>query len=346
VITQAFSCYAVEEGIVRAGMKAVYADVGTNSINLDIETLSEALKKYPNAKAVLVQHSLGVPADSAAIKKWCDQHGLLMVDDVAQGVGGLDEIGEIIGKKADAVILSFGKDKIIDAVSGGSVVVKNMDEEKRERLEDVKTKIGKLPFHIVYQDMIYPDLTSFIRRTHHFGLGKVIFVAAKALDLLGSPIMSRTHKMTWMHPAYAKLALLQYGGLEKQLEHRRTIALEYFDCFQRHGVKDSHQGGIEMLITKEEIKRASNQRFNIRLSDFNQVEKVVTALKKQRIYISDRWYRKAVDCGSFACKTAYQNGSCPNAELLATQIINLPTHREINSKIVKKICKIIADTIN
>jgi len=111
------------------------------------------------------------------------------------------------------------------------------------------------------------------------------------------------------------------------------MALEYYKLLE--------ESGLKFLATKNQLNSASNLRFSIRCSDEKQVSKLVKALKKNNIYVSDRWYRKAVDCGSFECKSTYQKASCPNAELLATQVINLPTHREMNLKKVHRICKVI-----
>lgn len=337
VITQAFSCYAVEEGITRAGMKPVYTDISNTSTNLTVTNLEKTFQKNPKCKAVLIQHSLGISANSLAIRKWCDDHGLLLIEDLAQGIGGVDESGNNLGLNADAVIFSFGKDKIIDVVSGGAVVFRNVTPEIREKILDLRLKIRRLPFYIVLIDLIYPFITYWIRRTHHLVVGKVLFVVSKKMGLLGSPIKSRTNKMTFINRAYAKLALFKFGKLEKQIIHRKKMAQEYFNCLSN--------SGLSFLVNINDIKKSSNLRFSVRCKDFKEVGKITKALKENRIYVSDRWYRKAVDCGSFACKTAYKQGSCPNAELLATQVLNLPTHRKMTIKKVQKICKIINQTL-
>lgn len=354
VITQAFSCYAVEEGIKRAGMKPIYADIGlgiTSSTNLNITTLRLAFKKHPDAKAVLIQHSLGIVADSPKIRKWCDQNGLLLIEDVAQGIGGLNEEGNILGANADAVIFSFGRDKIIDTISGGAVVFRNMNDEKVERLENVKELVKKLPLSIVYSDLIYPAITLLSRKTHHLFFGKVILVFSKYLKLLDSPVKSKVDHMTSMHPSYAKLAMLQFKNLEKQMVHRKKMAIEYLNCF-KDIVEDSkdlkkikEKSKIKSLLNKTQIEQSSNLRFSIRCKDLKQVKKFIKELKNNRIYVDDRWYRSAVDCGKFDCKSSYKQGSCPNAELLATKVLNLPTHREMDVKKVRKICKIIGKLV-
>ncbi len=335
IITQAFTCYAIEEGIKRAGMVPVYADISEEGTNLTAESISAVFKKNPDAKAVLIQHSLGISADSVAIRKWCDTHGLLLIEDLAQGIGGVDTNGDILGRNADALIFSYGRDKIVDAISGGSVVFRALNPEQAERLADLKSEVEKTPFAFVYEDLVYPDTTSLIRKTHHLGLGKVVLLASKALGLLSNPIKSKTRKLTWMHPSFAGLAVLQFRNLEQQLLHRRKMAEKYFELLANSKVKP--------LATALDIQNSSNLRFSVRCDNFAQVEKLVRVLKKNRIYVSDRWYRSAVDCGNFGYKTAYVDGSCPNAELLSQQVLNLPTHREMTLKKVVKICKIILE---
>ncbi len=335
IITQAFTCYAIEEGIKRAKMQPVYTDIGDIGTNLTVASISATFKKYPKAKAVLVQHSLGISADSVAIQKWCHAEGILFIEDLAQGIGGVDEDGLILGSRADAVIFSFGRDKIVDAVSGGSVLFQNLNPEQAERLFYVKTMIGKTPFSFVYEDLLYPDITSLIRKTHHIGLGKVVLMISKAFGLLSNPIKSKTDKMTWMHPAYAGLALFQFHNLERQLEHRLSMAKEYSRLLAG--------SDLQVLITESELQRSSNLRLSICCKNSAQVEKLVRVLKKNKVYVSDRWYRRAVDCGNFGYATKYVEGSCPNAERLAEQVLNLPTHREMTLKKVQKICKILLE---
>lgn len=335
IITQAFTCYAIEEGIKRAGMVPVYADISAQGTNLNVESISKAFKRNPDVKAVLIQHSLGISADSVAIRNWCDTHGLLLIEDLAQGIGGVDINGDILGRNADALIFSYGRDKIVDAVSGGSVVFRVLHPEQAERLADLKSEVEKTPFAFVYEDLVYPDTTALIRKTHHLGLGKVVLFVSKALGLLSNPIKSKTGKLTWMHPSFAGLALLQFRNLEQQLVHRRKMAEKYFELLK--------QSKVGMLMTASEIQKSSNLRFSVRCENLDQVGKLVSVLKKNRIYVSDRWYRSAVDCGNFGYKTVYVGGSCPNAQRLSGQVLNLPTHREMTVKKVEKICKIILE---
>ncbi|MFH2118731.1 MAG: DegT/DnrJ/EryC1/StrS family aminotransferase, partial [Candidatus Paceibacterota bacterium] len=72
ILTQAFTCYAIEEAIIRAGAKPGFVDVGKGQVNLAVETLQRGFERYDQenqrVRAVIVQHSLGHPAEIAKIR--------------------------------------------------------------------------------------------------------------------------------------------------------------------------------------------------------------------------------------------------------------------------------------
>ena len=125
VLTQAFTCFAIEEAIVRAGAKPVYVDLAKDQLNFNVKSLQAAGKKHgKNVKAVIVQHGLGHPAEIDKIREWCNRQGVLVIEDLAQSFGAAGA-GKPLGSFGDAVILSFGRDKVIDAVTGGAVVAQD-----------------------------------------------------------------------------------------------------------------------------------------------------------------------------------------------------------------------------
>lgn len=329
VLTQAFSCYAVEEGILRAGMKPVYVDIGNSSSNLTLETLKLSFKENPTAKAVILQHSLGIPVENiTSIISWCSRNDLLFIEDIAQAIGGTYQDGNLLGSKADITIFSFGRDKIIDAVSGGAVIFKNLTKQQLKKTE--VTKLDYIANFIFIKDMLYPVTTYKIRFFNKFFLGKIIFKFAKIIGLLSSPINSPTKTLTKMHPGYAALALSQFRNLDSQIFHRRELAALYN--------KGITQKNIKKIATKNQLTHGSNLRFSIK---FNKVKNFISYMKKNKVYISDRWYRTAVDCGNLDLKSNYSVGSCKSAEELASNVVNLPTHINCSTGNAKKIISLI-----
>jgi perosamine synthetase len=331
VLTQAFTCLAIEEAITRAGATPMFVDLEKEQLNPSVVTLEKALKKATNVRAVLIQHTLGYPADIQQIQQWCKKNNLLLIEDLAQSLGALDADGNEVGMYADVVICSFGRDKIIDTVAGGASIFKKAGFH----IESISVD-KKVPFPIILRDMLYPFFTSIIRNTHQIGVGKILFQVLKRLNLLTSPIESPTRKMAELPAQYAALALFQFKNLEAQLLHRRTIARKYSEELQKMNLPN-----VTVLFeftSEKKLGQCVHQRFPIIVKDPGALSK---ELAKQQIYLSDRWYRKAVDFGSLKKKTEYEAGSCPNAEELAQYIFNLPTHQFISQDDTQKILQAI-----
>jgi len=328
VLTQALSCIAVEEAIIRSGAKPVYYDLVKNKLKPSVETLELAYQRSINLgfkkmqiKAVIVQHTLGVPAPILEIRNWCRQHDLFLIEDLAQAVGAKDKAGNLLGSNADAVIFSFGRDKILDAISGGAVVFKIQSNKSLSYfIFDQTFSLG------VIRDMTYPILTWLIRKTFGLGFGRVLLKVIQSFGIWQSPVLADCNRPTKMLPAYAGLVLERLKNLSKELEHRQKIAKIYQSKLKKYS-----------LLTDDDIESGSNQRYSILVSN---PRKFVDYMKKHWVFLSDRWYRSPVDSGSLHLPSVYQPGSCPNAEKVASQIVNLPTHMNISQNDALRICQL------
>ena len=313
VLTQALTCYAIEEAILRAGAVPVFVDIEKNYLNLSVATLRQAYGRARAPRAVIVQNTLGVPADIENIRKWCNENKLLLIEDLAQSVGAISRERKILGSYGDAVVLSFGRDKIIDAVSGGAVIFRQPISHK--------LKInGKVGAGTIIKDMIYPALTWKIRKTHEWLLGRIILRLFRNIGLMTSAVASPTKTAAPMPAAHARLALHSLRMLDKNLEHRREISRLYWEKLNK---KDNILADIETL------ERGANLRVALSVED---PDGLVKQLARKGIYLADRWYRSPVDRGSLPVESTYQPETCPNAEELSQHIINLPTHRSIDTK--------------
>jgi perosamine synthetase len=335
VLTQAFTCFALEEAIVQAGLEPVYVDIGPETVNLTPATLSAALKKAPRTQALIVQHSMGMPADSEAIRRWCDEQKIILIEDLAQAFGSVTNRGTLLGMDGDVVICSFGRDKVLDAVSGGASLIrktrltKKLLQISRNQADQIDSPaLDKLT---MLKDMFYPTLTFLIRRTYQIGLGKVFFRLGRALGLLTSPVVNPAKPLTRLPAAYAHLALWQWQHLDQQLAHRRQVAQYYHEQLTK---RSRHKDKLQLFATDHQIRMGSNLRFVMAVES---PEKLVEFLKQNEIYCADRWYRQAVDCGKLSCQTAYQVGRSPNAEKLAARVVNLPTHQEVGFEEMERV---------
>lgn len=318
ILIQAFACYSIEEAVKRANLKPVYTDINKNSLNPDLKTIKKAYQKSKNPKALLIQYTLGIPVNLKKIKAWCKKNNLILIEDLAQSFGAKLQKKEL-GSWADIVILSFGKDKILDTISGGACIIK---------IPHKKIIIkNKIPLLQIIKDLFYPMTTYFIRNTYHFFIGKIIHNFSIKLKIITSPILSFSQKISLFPKQFSQLVLERISSLEKNLKHRKQI----FSYYQKY-LPQSIQ------LQNPDLINGSCLRFPIIINNIPQLNLI---LEKENIYLSDRWYRQAVDCGNTYCQSVYQTGDCPNAEKLSKIIYNLPTHQYIKIKQAKKIVQLI-----
>lgn len=94
VITVAAGFPTTVTPMIQYGAVPVFVDVTIPQYNIDVSMLEEALS--PKTKAVMVAHTLGNPFDLAAVKLFCDAHGLWLVEDNCDALGSQYKL---LGKK-------------------------------------------------------------------------------------------------------------------------------------------------------------------------------------------------------------------------------------------------------
>lgn len=333
VLTQALTCSSLEEAIKRTGAEPVYFDLAPNSLHVTLQQIKIAYQQAPQAKAIIVQHGLGYADDIEAISRFCQDHDLLLIEDLAQSVGARDSHNRPVGTLADVVILSFGRDKILDAVAGGAVVFKTRPQQYPPIPNWFALKQDLAHKRLVAKLCLYPLTTFIIRHTYCFGLGKLMQVVAKKLTLLETSIKSPHQHYRSMPAYFAPMAIKRCQQLDRQLAHRAKIAHYYFNRLQKIDE-------LQIPISRRAITLGTNLRFPL-LVKSKQLSALLETFKEHGIFIFDRWYRQPVDSGRVEFSSVYQSGTCPRAEQLAKQLLNLPTHQDINLVKANKIADII-----
>ena len=85
VITVAAGFPTTVTPVIQYGAVPVFVDVTIPQYNIDVNRLEEAYSE--KTKAVMIAHTLGNPFDLAAVKAFCDRHGLWLVEDNCDALG-------------------------------------------------------------------------------------------------------------------------------------------------------------------------------------------------------------------------------------------------------------------
>lgn len=118
VITQSFTFVATVEAIITAGAQPVIVDID-ETLNMDPNALEAAISD--KTKAIMPVHMLGGMARMDEILAIAEQHGLVVVEDAAQGLGGLYK-GRPAGTLGTTGAYSTDGGKTLTTGEGGMVV--------------------------------------------------------------------------------------------------------------------------------------------------------------------------------------------------------------------------------
>ena len=114
------------------GATPVFVDIDETSYNIDPVELEAAIVRVKQegkytAKAVIMVDFLGIPADYETIKTVCEKHGLLLIEDAAQGMGARYQ-NKMCGSLGDVSCTSFFPSKPLGCYGDGGAVFTDSDE--------------------------------------------------------------------------------------------------------------------------------------------------------------------------------------------------------------------------
>ena len=336
VLLQAFTCNAAINPILWAKLEPVYIDCNKNDFNVDVENLKEKIAENPDAKVLMVQHTFGMPANMDEINLIVRQNNMILIEDCAHSLGA-EYNGQKVGTFGKAGFFSFSRDKIISSVYGGMAVTN--DDKIGKKLEELQKEFGQPSLCWISQQILHPILLRYLILPVYdfFDLGKAFLVFSQITHILSKAVSWKEKR--GVRPDYfpkalpnalAVMALNQFGKLEKFEAQRKNIAEAYYN--ELAGTKF-------ILPEKYENRKSAFLRFTVKHKEAHDI--IYEAWHKQNILLGD-WYTTVI--APFDTKLEemhYKIGMCPNAERLAKQTLNLPTHINISKQDFVRIIKFL-----
>jgi len=135
VIMPSYTFVSTANAFVLRGAVPVFVDIRPDTLNID-ETLIEAAIT-PKTRAIVPVHYAGVACEMDAIMDIAARHGLLVIEDAAQGILSRYK-GRPLGSIGHLAALSFHETKNIISGEGGALLVN--DPELAERAEIIREK--------------------------------------------------------------------------------------------------------------------------------------------------------------------------------------------------------------
>ncbi len=323
VLVQAFTCVAVPNSVLWAGGKPVYVDID-DTLNMDAINAEKKITKH--TKAMIIQHTFGVPAQMDTLMKLAKKHHLIVIEDCAHSLGaaylpaGKAGKGKKVGTFGDAAFFSFGRDKVVSSVFGGMAIInaKCQMPNAKLKLRQYQEKLSFPSDFWIFQQLLHPIAFSLILMSYNLIVGKLFLVVLQKLRLLSFPVYPeekkgrRPNDFPAKFPnALAVLLINQLKKLDRYNENRKQVA-----DFYRSKLKERdfdvlpHADGAIYL------------RFAV-LSPY--AAQIIKKSRQDGVYLGN-WYHHVIDpTGVDYQAIDYTPGSCPKAEQAAQHIVNLPT---------------------
>lgn len=121
VIMPTFTFVASFESILALGAVPILVDVD-DTLTLDPKAVEKAITE--KTKVVMPVHMCGSMADLGSLGKLCQKHGLLLLEDACQAIGGTYN-GKPLGSIGDLGCFSFDYVKTITCGEGGAIITNN-----------------------------------------------------------------------------------------------------------------------------------------------------------------------------------------------------------------------------
>ena len=132
VIVPDYTMAATPNAVELIGAKAVFADIGRETLCMDLEKMKEAVT--PRTKAVLFVSINGrCPANIYEYKEYCKSRNIHFIEDAAQSLGSRFQ-GTHCGRFGEIGSFSFSVPKIITTGQGGALITDDQSLFEKIRL--------------------------------------------------------------------------------------------------------------------------------------------------------------------------------------------------------------------
>jgi len=327
VILPGFTCIVVPNAIIYLGAKPVYVDIDQETFNIDPSKLEEEITK--KTRAIIIQHTFGIPADMDKILKIARKYNLYVIEDSCHAIGTRYKKKEI-GTFGDASFFSSQWSKPITTGLGGWAVVNH--PELKERMERIYPQFMEPSSREVFVLNLEYLLYSKLMTPPLFWLAQTTF---RKLSSLGVAVGSSTNEELQCKMPFdyeKKMSLWQKKVLKKELNHleqvishRKWIVSQYERLLP--------QAGIQPISLNEDYEPAF-LRYPVYVKD---KKRILELARRNKIEMGD-WFVSPVHPNLDGWeKVFYKKGTCPKAEEICGLVVNLPTHPKIKEKHVTKL---------
>ena len=308
VIVPAYTCYSVPASIRKAGLTVRVCDVDSATFGYDLRRLERM--DFANVLCIVTSNLYGIPDDLGAVERIAARHGVRLLDDAAQCMGGRAD-GRFAGTFGDAGLFSLDKGKNITTIEGGIIVTRYDEMADALREETAKLPASVLSRNIatslkliLYSVFLKPRLYWIPNRLPFLGLGSTVYSEEYAVEKyqsflsgLGLQLLGRLREINQVRINNAEF-------LMKGLEGAPGLA-----------IPSSCASSSPVFL-----------RFPVRILDEERRNRCIGELNRLGISASSSYPGAVNDIPEVRAHLRDEETHLPGGRTLAKQILTLPTH--------------------
>lgn len=316
VAVQAFTCSALAEALLHGELKPQWIDIDPATFTIDPRDLERKIDG--TTRAIIVQHTYGIPADMDAVAEIARRHGVPVIEDCCHTLSSRWH-GATVGSLGDAAFYSFESGKPLVAGLGGWGLV-NREEFKEAfasaaasmieppLVQQIKIRMMYEAFRLLYTPRRFWAMKRMYRRLRDAG----ILASNYNADDADAPLFD-AEEFTW-----------RLGGLQQRVLRRIAGAATDGDAARKRIAElysSGFAGGAISGPTWDERADPVLIRFPVRVPD---KERMLGELEKASIEASDNYSTPIHPyTGEMLRKAGYEAGSCPEAEKAGREVVAL-----------------------
>lgn len=332
VILPGYTCVMNVNPIVYVGAKPVYVDIDPKTYNID----PAAVEKHITAKtkAIIAQHTYGIPCDMAKISQIAQKHSIVVLEDCCLALGSRFQ-GRLCGTFGKAAYFSFQWNKPFTTGLGGMAITN--DTALAEKIQTLcntelveptlKDKIMLAIQLAVYRAFIFPRTTALAQSVFRFLTKKGLVIGSSSTAEFEPKMPDGFFK--GMSALQANSGLKQMRKLQANMAHRKQITALYNQLLSEIGYPPlEFDDAMDPVLV----------RYPIRVQD---KQKALSDAASAGIELGS-WF----ECPLHPIETpleayGYELGMCPNAEKASAEVVNLPVHPRVSPATARRTIEFI-----
>lgn len=322
VICPPCSFIASSMAAVALGAIPVFADVDPRTLIITAEDIEKAIT--PNAKAVVVVHLWGQPAEMDPILEVCRKHDLAIAEDCAQAYDAYYK-GRMVGTFGDVASYSLQQSKHITAGEGGIVTTDDPEVYKRAVLY---SNCG-MPWYRYGLEWPRPQAVGGVPTRGHFAFGH----NHRMTELQGAVALAQLGKIDGFNARRQEAV----AALEAELEGVEEVALAH-----RYADTQPNYWAYPLRLVAmpaAELSRLCLERHDIALGRYQEVNYLEACYQEMNAA-----RRTSLGC-PLPDYVRYDPGTCPKAEDGGLHIVPIGVHHSVAPEGVRHVGRAIREVL-